>query len=88
MKMMLCRNRVADYTKWRTVFDSHATAHVEAGLRLVDLWRDIDDPNNVFFLFEVVDMDRTVAFVSDPAAVEAGERSGVIEGEIHWLESW
>lgn len=49
---MLVRNRVADFAKWKRIFDSHAEAHREAGLHLVHLWRSLEDQNNVFFLFE------------------------------------
>lgn len=82
---LLCRNRVADFRKWKAVFDSHASAQREAGLRLVHLWRDVDEPNNVFFLFEVDDEKKARAFLNDPAAAEAGRASGVLDGEYHFL---
>lgn len=87
MTVMLCRNRVADFSKWKAVFDSHAQAHRAAGLYLTGLWRELDNPNNVFFAFVVADLDRARAFVSNPAAAEAGKASGVQDGEYHFLES-
>ena len=86
MIMMLCRNRVEDFSKWKVVFDAHTRAHRAAGLRLKDLWRDLEDPNNVFFLFEVTDIDDARAFINDPASAEAGKTSGVLDGEIHFIE--
>jgi hypothetical protein len=83
---LLCRNRVADFSKWKAVFDSHADAHCEAGLRLLDLWRGVEEPNNVFFLFEVANVEHARAFLSDPAAAEAGSTAGVLDGEYHFLE--
>ncbi len=87
MVVMLCRNRVDDFARWKKVFDSHAEAHRAAGLRLLNLWRAVEDPNNVFFLFEVSAIERARAFISDPAAAEAGRTSGVLDGEYHFLES-
>jgi hypothetical protein len=87
MLVMLCRNRVADFSRWKAAFDSHAPAHRDAGLRLIDVWRGVEEPNNVFFLFEVASMDKARAFISNPAAAEAGKTSGVMEGEYHFLES-
>jgi len=84
---MLCRNRVEDYAKWKAVFDSHPEAHQAAGLRLVDMWRSVEDPNNVFFMFEVADMEKAHEFINDPESAKAGEDSGVIDGEIHFVES-
>ena len=87
MIVMLCRNRVADFEKWKSVFDSQAQAGREAGLRLMSLWRDVEEPNNVFFLFEVTDTDKARAFITSPAAAESGKKSGVLDGECHFLES-
>ncbi len=86
MIFMLCRNRVTDFSKWKTVFDSNAEAGRAAGLTLRDLWQEVDDPNNVFFVFEVASVERAKAFISDPAAAEAGRTSGVLDGECHFLE--
>jgi len=87
MIVMLCRNRVADFPRWKAVFDSHAQAHRAAGLRLRDLWREVEEPNNVFFVFEVIRPDKAQAFISDPAAAETGKSSGVLDAEYHFLET-
>ncbi len=42
MPVMLCRNRVADFLKWRTRFDAHADDCGGAGLVLTHLWRELD----------------------------------------------
>jgi hypothetical protein len=83
---LLCRNRVAHYSKWKAVFTSHTDAHCNAGLRLVRLWRDVADPKNVFFLFEVESAEKAKEFISNPDAATAAKASGVIEGEYHLLE--
>ncbi len=64
MICMICRNRVTNYVKWREVFDSHAEDHQHSGLSLLNLLRDLEDPNNVFFNFEVTDMERAKSFIS------------------------
>ena len=82
---LLCRNRVADFAAWKRVFDSHAGAHRAAGLTLLHLWREPDDPASVFFLFAIESRERALAFVSAPEAAAAGRASGVLEGEVHFL---
>lgn len=86
MIYMLCRNRVADFSKWKRIFDSHAEAHRAAGLNLVHFWRSLDDPNNLFFLFEVSSIEKAQAFVNAPESADAGKESGVIDGDIYFLE--
>jgi hypothetical protein len=84
---MLCRNRVVDFGRWKRVFDSHADAAREAGLTLVNLWRGLEDQNDVFFLLEVSDLEKARAFVTSPEGEETGKIAGVIDGEIHFLSS-
>lgn len=85
MLHMIVRNRVADFSEWKRIFDSHAEAHREAGLRLIHLWQSIEDENNVFVLFEVADIEKARKFVTAPEGTEAGKAAGVLEGEIHFL---
>lgn len=87
MTILLCRNRVSDFSQWKAIFASHAQAHREAGLQLQGLWRAVEDPSNIFFLFEVTDESLARAFISNPAAAAAAADSGVIEGEYHFLKS-
>jgi hypothetical protein len=86
MIYMLCRNRVADFSKWKSVFDSHAQAHLDAGLRFVHFWRSVEEPNNVFFVFEVQSTERARAFINAPEAAQTGKVSGVLDGEYHFVE--
>lgn len=87
MTCMLCHNRVADFARWKRIFDSHADAHRAAGLRLTHFWRGLDDPNSVFFLFEVADIEKARAFIGTPEAAEAGRTAGVIDGQIHFVQA-
>ena len=83
MHYMLCRNRVADFDKWRRIFYANIEAARAAGLQLTNLWRCVDDPNNVFFLFEVRSIEKAQEFVNSSEAAKAGKESGVIDGEWH-----
>ena len=86
MIYLLCRNRVGDFAQWRAVFASHEAAHKKAGLRLLGIRREIGEPNNVFFMFEVASVEKARKFIGDPEAAKAAGTSGVIEGEYHFVE--
>ena len=77
---MLCRNRVADFDKWKAVFDAQAEAHRDVGMRLVNLWQCVDDPENVFFLLEVADRAKADAFLFSPESAQVGMEADVISG--------
>jgi hypothetical protein len=42
-------------------------------LALEHLWRDRDDPNEVFFIFAVANLHKARAFISVPDAAETAE---------------
>ncbi len=85
MTYMLCRNRVADYSRWKAVF-APAAAHRDSGLHLVCIWRGVEEPNNVFFLFEVDSIEKAKEFINNPEAAKGGEFSGVLDGDYHFVE--
>ncbi len=87
MIYMLSRNKVADFEKWNRGFASHAEAHRAAEIKLIHVWRDINDPNNVFIVFEVGSIEKARAFIDAPEAAEAGKEFGVVEGEYHFVEA-
>ena len=82
---LICRNRVADYDQWWRVFESHADAHKEAGLSLRGVWRNADDANEVFFLFDVDDRTKAQAFIDTPQAAEGAMEAGVIDGDYYFI---
>ncbi len=86
MKYMLVRHKVADFSNWKRVFDSHSAARQEAGLGAERVLRNVDDPNEVFLLLEVADLDKARGFVSSPEALEGKKQSGVVDNpDIYYL---
>jgi len=86
MIYMLCRNRVKDFKKWKDIFDSQLESQEANGLILKDLWTELDNANNVFFIFEVTNLQKAKDFINDPESAKVGEMSGVIDGECHFIE--
>jgi hypothetical protein len=86
MMRMICRNRVEDFDKWKSVFDSRSAEHRLTGLSLEHLWRGTEDPNEVFFILTVADIAKAKAFISAPDAEERGRLAGVREGNYWFVE--
>ena len=84
---LLVRNKVRDFSTWHAYFVADSAVAAEYGVTLVCLWQTVDDPNDVFFLLDVEDVDRANAFMARPESQEIGVRSGVIDGEFHYLEA-
>ena len=86
MTYLLVRHKVADFDAWKEVFDSHAEAQGEFGMKIDKVLRSIDDPNNVFLWFEVSNLDKAREFVTSPEVPQAMKDSGVTDTpDIHFL---
>ena len=86
MTYMLSRNRVLDFDRWKAVFAADAEAHRAAGLHFEKLWRNVEDPHEIFFLFAVESVEKAKEFISAPEAAEKGEEAGAVEGEVYFVE--
>ena len=87
MTCMHCRIRVVDFIKWKAEMEGDAEAQRKAGMRLIHLWRSVDDPNLAFFVLEVRDVEKARAFLNPAAVAEASKAAGVLEFEWHIVES-
>jgi hypothetical protein len=86
MTYMLVRHKVTDFSAWKRVFDSHSSAQHDAGLRVEQVLRNIDEPNEVFLLFAVANVESARGFVSSPEVPEAQRQSGVVDNpDIYFL---
>lgn len=85
MNYLSCRNKVADFNQWKRVFDSHAAAQRDAGLHIKHVWRGVDDPSEVFMLFDVTDLAKARAFIASPKVPDAQQQSGVVEQPVMYF---
>jgi heme-degrading monooxygenase HmoA len=79
MNYLLIRHKVADFEKWKLVYDGHGPARQKAGLKEVQLLRSVDDPNEVVLLFEADDLDAAREFGRSADLHDAMQRSGVVD---------
>jgi hypothetical protein len=79
MNYLLVRHKVADFARWKPVYDAHAPARANAGLKEEHLLRNIDDPNEVTLLFSAADLDKAKAFAGSADLREAMQKAGVVD---------
>jgi heme-degrading monooxygenase HmoA len=84
---ILIRHKVADFAKWKPVYDGHLPARQKAGLEEVYLLRNIENPNEVILLFSAEDLDKAKAFVASEDLRQAMQRAGVSDKpDIYFLK--
>ncbi len=87
MLYLMARHKLADFDKWNRIFRSHAEAQRQAGLHLIHVLRDIDDPKTVVALFRVDNLEKAQAFTGAPGARQAGGFAGVLSVEMsYWTD--
>jgi len=71
------RHSVADYDKWKPVFDEHGAVRASHGGTGHVLGALPDDPNTVLIINEFATRAGAEAFAADPSLPEAMARAGV-----------
>ena len=77
MNYILIRHKVADFAKWKPVYDAHSSARQKAGLKEEHLFRNAENPNEVLLLFSMEDVDKAKAFAASGDLREAMKKAGV-----------
>jgi len=72
------RQTVADYAKWRPLYDAHQPAREAAGLTNCQVRSTIDDANVVFVACEMGDVAKARAFTTSASLAEAMKNAGVV----------
>ena len=76
--LLVIRQTVADYSKWRPLYDAHKPARDEAGLTNCRVRSTTDDPNNVFVACEFADLAKAKAFTTSKSLADAMKNAGVV----------
>jgi heme-degrading monooxygenase HmoA len=78
---------IADYAKWRAAFDAHAAARRAAGATGVcQIYRDVENPNQITTMLEWDNLENVRKFSSDPAMKEVFKAAGVTSApEVHFM---
>jgi hypothetical protein len=86
MAHILIRHKVANFAKWKRLYDAHSPARRKAGLRQKALLRSVRNPKDVFILFQASDLKKAKGFASGPTLRKAMKSAGVVgKPKIHIL---
>ena len=83
---LLAYLKVRDFDAWRRVFDGDAEARGNAGLTLLQVWRQMDDGNIVWMLYEVSERGMAEQYLEGLGQLHA-EQGGASEAGHHFLRT-
>jgi quinol monooxygenase YgiN len=79
MAYVIVRHTVADYEKWRPLFDQDESRRRAGGGKGVNqVYRDVDNPNVVTIVMEWDNDENALKFTKDPALAEVMQKAGVV----------
>ena len=70
-------HEVEDFQSWKSGFDDHENARIEAGIKAT-AYRRVDAPNHVYVIATAESKAVFEAFISNPNLKEAMKNAGVI----------
>lgn len=79
MVYALIRHKVEDYAKWKPLFDEDSANRKAGGSKGGQLFRNIDNPNEIVMLFEWDDLTKARSFTKSEELRKAMERAGVTD---------
>ncbi len=60
------------FDAWKADYDAHAETRGQAGLTMLQMWRDADDPDRAVVLFEVHDRAKAETWLGQQSALKGG----------------
>ena len=77
-QLLVIHQIVADYAKWRPVYDAHKSARDEAGLTNCSVRSTTANPNDVYVACEMADLAKAKAFTTSKSLADAMKNAGVV----------
>lgn len=84
---LICHYDVSDFARWRSAFDKDAGSRREAGLTVLQVWRDADDPGHAITLMSVNDRDRAKAWLARSDALSSDDGGTVTATRDYFVET-
>jgi hypothetical protein len=75
--MMVVHHKVADYAKWRPVFDGDKANQEAAGLTNPHVYQAAGHPNDITITFDMADITKAKAFTTSKALKATMGKAGV-----------
>ncbi|MBI4298027.1 MAG: DUF1330 domain-containing protein [Chloroflexi bacterium] len=83
---LFMRHKVADYKKWKSVFEGARTLRRDGGQKAGQIFQVEGDPNNLLVILEWESLDKAHKFTQSAELRQAMQQAGVVEQpEVYFL---
>lgn len=85
MTTLFVRHQVADYSKWRSVYDGIAPIQKAMGVQDQSVYQAIDNPNDITVTHEFATLDAAQTWAGSPELRSAMHDAGVQGAPTVWF---
>ncbi len=84
---MICHFEVTKFGDWQTAFNADDEARRDAGLSVLQVWRDADSTTHAFALLSVNDRPRAETWITRSNALSSDDASTVTHASHFFIET-
>jgi hypothetical protein len=84
---LIAHYEVTDFTAWQTAFMADDEARRDAGLSVLQIWRDADSTTHAFALLSVNDRSRAETWITRSNALSSDDASTVTHASHFFIET-
>ena len=84
---LIVHKEVTDFKDWKAAFDDDAEARRDAGLTVLQIWRDADSDRHAFILMEVNDRTRAQTWIDRSNALSSDDKATVTHASAYFVET-
>ena len=85
MHYILGRHKVEDLDAWKRAIASARPTHLAMGMHFEEVWVNVDDPKEIFFTFEVDNLDQARAGLRKAGALDPEKQKAGAIPELFFL---
>ena len=78
MAKLFIRHRVADFGKWKIVYDDNEATRIKYGAKKADVFTSTKNPNEIIVVTEWGSKEQAKKFVESSALSDAFKRAGLL----------
>jgi hypothetical protein len=84
---MICHFEVTSFEAWKKAFDADAEARRDAGLTVLQIWRDADSTTHAFALLSVNDRAKANKWITRSDALSSDDNSTVLHASHFFVKT-
>ncbi len=84
---LLCQFEITAFDDWKEAFDADHESRSEAGLGVLQIWRDADTTSRAFALLNVNDRARAQRWITRSNALSSDDASTVTHASHFFIET-